>query len=1294
LLSQYAIEYNKRLVERGRGISVATLAIGSSLFARKDSGLGKILVNLAKNAALYVLAALLVAGTELRVEAQTPAPVPSPLVTGQAASVLIGQKSYSDITFGSTPERWGAVSGIAIAGNRLIVADSSYLAPPNNNRVLIYNDLAALKRRPPQSDLPNADIVLGQDRPDTSTPGTSATRMNQPVGVATDGTRLFVAEWGNNRILIYNRIPTAEGVPADVVIGQPNFTSSGFAAGQASLRRPNGVASDGRRVFIADTLNNRVLLYNSIPTQNGANADVVLGQSNFTAFGRSPAAANTLYDPMSVTTDGQRLIVTDFGNNRVLIYNSIPTQNGASADVVIGQQNFSGSEPGSTASTLNFPRYAFSDGTRLLIVDSGNNRILIYNRIPTANGAEPDLVIGQRDFTGILESCAASYFAVPYAASTDGETLLVADSFNRRLLGFRPGVPLVSAVVNGASFSSQAQTAACSVILPQPPVAPGALAAVFGSNLASTTAGASTLPLPFELGGVSVKVNGIPAPIYFVSPGQVNIQIPFEVTGFSASIELTRRDGNASIVSVAAPVGLANGAPGIFTRDGRPDGPGVITHADGSAVTEANPAVKGETLVAYVTGLGTVDHPVVNGAAAEFGAEGAITISGAVAEGQTVTVTINGRAYSYTARKDETLGSVNAGLAALVDANDPDVSATVSGDDGSITLRARVYGDQGTLITYSASVSDGSRLAVQTAGRSMLPATFSFIGVPVAGQTISFTFADTTYSYTIASGDTAADVLRKIAADIDSDPNISVTVDLANRSMRLELEDSSLNIQFQAILTDAGTSIGIVRGSSSLVPGSLRFVGTATPGQVVTILLQDTRYSYTTVPGDTLETVVTRLAAIVNADVNVSATADTANKSISFALKTPNLNISISGFVRSSTEFAADTGGAGGIVPTTLVLRGNPQPGQIVRVFIANRIYTYIVVTGDTLGSIAAALAGLINADPVVSAGADVSAGTIAINLRGELRLLVPGRIMFSGTPKSGEVLRLSLGDASYSYTTTAADTLRTIVTNFAQVINADSRVSATADTTNNRINLAKKSTSSAEDIEFRLTLPAGSSLSAESATDNQIPVSIAVSGGQPFQLLSEGNRLTAGNADATNTVSATIGETLAIIPGTILFGGTPTSGEVITINLSGTLYSYTVSSDETIQSLITNLAQLVSNDPNVAATVDSANNRISLALKDTTSTVEITYRVILPNGTNILALPVSNKTTGSTGTSVAFAGLVKGTVGLYQVNFAVPSDAAANSTTKLTLKQNLIILGSVSEFDIFSNTVTFPVGE
>ena len=135
-----------------------------------------------------VLVSLLLAGSA---PAQN-VPIRGSFTTGQAARFVLGQMNFSDITFGTTQDRWGATSGIAIAGNKLIIADSSYLAPPNNNRVLIYNDLKALKARLPQDPLPLADVVLGQPDFTSSSSGTSAVIFSQPVGVATDGTRLFI----------------------------------------------------------------------------------------------------------------------------------------------------------------------------------------------------------------------------------------------------------------------------------------------------------------------------------------------------------------------------------------------------------------------------------------------------------------------------------------------------------------------------------------------------------------------------------------------------------------------------------------------------------------------------------------------------------------------------------------------------------------------------------------------------------------------------------------------------------------------------------------------------------------------------------------------------------------------------------------------------------------------------------------------------------------------------------------------------------------------------------------------
>ncbi|MBI4443928.1 MAG: hypothetical protein HY649_11205 [Acidobacteria bacterium] len=1033
-------------------------------------------------------------------------PIPEGLVNGQAARFVLGQRNFSDITGGTSEIRIGATSAIAITGNKLIVSDSSFLSPPNNNRILIYNDLQALKARLPQDELPPADVVLGQPDFTTAAAGTAADRMNQPVGVATDGTRLYVAEWGNNRVLIYHQIPQTSGFPANVVIGQQDFASASFAAGPRGLRRPSGVSTDGTRLFVADTLNNRVLIFNRIPTENGAAADVVLGQPNFDGFNAMPAAANTLHNPTGITTDGQRLIVTDLGNNRVLIFNRIPTESGAAADIVVGQADFTSNTPGNTEAKLNFPRFAYSDGTRLLIADSGNNRIMIYNRIPTQNGATADLVLGQEDFLGIMESCAASNFAVPYSVASDGETLYVSDSLNRRVLGFRPGTPLVNrnGVVNTASFSSDPQTAACSVFLPQPPVAPGAIASIFGSNLAETTAEAASSPLPRELGGVRVRFNGIEAPIFSVSPTQINVQVPFELTGFSASLEIEKQTPAGKVISAAIPAGLANGAPGIFTQDGTGKGKGVIVHADFTPVSADSPALPGETLTAFVTGLGSVDHPTVSGDAAQFGAMGGVQIGGSAVAGQSVTITINNNSYSYTTVSGDALDTVAVKLAELIDRNDPNVSATVDVVDFAVKLRARVFGDEGTNITYSASTPVGSTLTAGVNNSNLVPGSIALEGTPVPGQTLTVFLSESPIPYTAVPGDTAGTVVMKLANLISDDPNVVATADPANGIIHLELRDPSLGqtITYTASVDSVEKLAAFVEGTTT-VPGSVRIVGSATAGQTVSVSLAGIPYAYTTVPDDTPETIIQKLAGLINDDSIVSATVD--------------------------------------------------------------------------------------NSDP--------------------------------DNPK------LSL-----------------------QLRNPDSGLT--------------------------------------------IPFSVSVFAVPSFRVTPAYEHLVPGIANVSNTVSAAIGKGLPLVPGDIFFGGTAAPGQTVTINLLETPYSYTNSDGDTLQTVVSRLAELISGDPNVSATADLTSLTVRLQLRSTGQDQRITFSSSVSPGATLLVLTQSLQSTDAISVPVAFAGLVKGSVGLYQVNFTLPDTIQPNPSETLTLSQNLVVLGSATSFDIFSNSVDFPIGK
>ena len=962
-------------------------------------------------------------------------PIPNPFATGQAARFVLGQQNFTDITGETSHIHMGATSGIAIAGNKLILADSSYLAPPNNNRVLIYNDLAFIKQRNPQDYLPFPDVVLGQPDFTTGDGGTTAQTFNQPVGVGTDGTRLFVADWGNNRVLIFNKIPETSGIAADVVVGQKDFTSAVFAAGANGLRRPNGVSSDGIHLMIADALNNRVLIYNRIPSANGASADIELGQPNFDANRVLPTAANTLSSPMSATTDGRRLIVTDLGNNRVLIYNTFPSQSGASADVVVGQPDFvsssAGTSSGSGPDRLDFPRYAYSDGTRLLIVDSGNNRILIYNQIPTQNGVAADVVIGQDDFLGLTESCAASYFAIPFAVASDGDMLFVSDGFNRRVLGFRPGPVMVAqnGVVNGASFSSVPQTQACQVTLRQPPLAPGGIASIFGSNFADSAMQAESLPLPTTLGGIHVRFNGIDAPIFSVSPTQLNVQVPFEVTGYSASMEvekeITQGSTKRSVVSAAVPVGLANGAPGLFSQDGTGSGPGVIVHSDFTPVTTDSPAKPGETLTAFATGLGTVDQiqAMADGAAAQFGAQGGVTIGGTPGTGQAATIVINGVNYTYTSASGDSLDQVTQGLTDLINADDSSpVAAAADIANEKVNLLAKVLGDSGTAITYNASVPPGGTLTVT-------------LDSPIA------------------------------------------------------------------------------------VPGNITFFGTPGSGQIVTVTLGGTPYTYTPVASDTIETLLNQLVNIVGADVNVIATADLANSQLHLELRDPTSGLNI--------PYTVDVEPAG-VSLTAATDSPHLTPG------VAKVVNTVTATIGKTLP-------------------------------------LVPGTIAFFGTPDPGQTVTVSLNSTPYSYTTVPGDSLESVVTKFAAIINGDPNVSATG-----------------------------------SATTSTTPT-----------------------------------------------GTTPTGG---------------------------------------TTTTTVTTNQISLALKDTKSTAKISFEVVQTGGTALIVVPSSNTNTNSESASVNFAGLVGGNVGLYQVNFTLPTDLTANAATVLTLTQNLIVFGSTTSTNIVSNAVTFPV--
>jgi hypothetical protein len=348
----------------------------------------------------------------------------------QNASVVIGQPDFTS----NSPNQGGSVAANTFTnsyGNPVYGAGKLFVPDYGNNRVLVFNSV-------PTSNNAGADYVIGQPDLTSNTAGTSSTVIHGPESVSTNGTKLMLVDYNNNRILIYNTIPTASGAAADVVVGQTDFTSGGSGLSASQINGPESAFITEDKLLIADSVNNRVLIFNSIPTTNGASADIVLGQTDFTSNG-SGTSATTLNNPTDVWSDGTRVIVSDAGNNRILIWNSFPTSNAQAADVVVGQTNFTSSSNGTAANKFrrqwNFTASAASD--QLFVTDLDNHRVLIFNTIPTANGASADAVLGQATFATRNTGCTQSDINWPCGVCVIDETrIIMIDANNSRALIF------------------------------------------------------------------------------------------------------------------------------------------------------------------------------------------------------------------------------------------------------------------------------------------------------------------------------------------------------------------------------------------------------------------------------------------------------------------------------------------------------------------------------------------------------------------------------------------------------------------------------------------------------------------------------------------------------------------------------------------------------------------------------------------------------------------------------------------------------------------------------------------
>ncbi|MFQ5482180.1 MAG: hypothetical protein ACE5ER_05425 [Nitrospinaceae bacterium] len=323
-----------------------------------------------------------------------------------------------------------------------------------------------------QSDFDQRSSNRGADDPSDNT-------LSEPQFVSRYGEMLFITDRGNHRVLCWNTLPEEHGEPASVVLGQEDFSDclenrgitttldemtsglgdenlEGFTISKPeedTLSAPAGVCVVEGQVYVADSGNHRVLRWNGLPSDDGEAPNLVLGQDNLDcgeANRRGLVGSGSLFFPFAVHSgDDQHLFVADKDNHRVLIWQKPPFNNGWNADVCLGQASMDEREPNRgefdqvTPDSMSFPTGVFyhAESGKVFVVDQGNCRVLIWNKIPSNNGTSADLVLGQKDFysrevnMGLGHSrCNESSMYFPTEVVYGRKGLFVSDTNNNRIL--------------------------------------------------------------------------------------------------------------------------------------------------------------------------------------------------------------------------------------------------------------------------------------------------------------------------------------------------------------------------------------------------------------------------------------------------------------------------------------------------------------------------------------------------------------------------------------------------------------------------------------------------------------------------------------------------------------------------------------------------------------------------------------------------------------------------------------------------------------------------------------------
>jgi uncharacterized protein (TIGR03437 family) len=427
----------------------------------------------------------------------------------------------------------------------------------------------------------NITLIAGDGGQGYEGDGEAAThaQLNSPSAVALDSSgNLYIADAGNAVI----RMITPDGTISTVagfacLQGQTTpcgqgYAGDGGAATAAQINNPLGVAVDGSgNLYISDTGNNVIRKVSG---------------GNISTF----RTTLPLSHPAEIVVDGYgNLFIADTSNNRIV---EVSPSGAATVVAGSGMFGYSGDNGPATQAQLAFPTGVAVDGAGNIYIADKTNCVIrkVTNGIITTIAGD-----GSIGYSG--EGVAVNVeLNFPSGVAVDGlGNVYVADTGNNRVRLLQPPAPAISTggVVNAASFAA--------------PLSPGELASIFGSYFGVSVAGASSLPLTTMLGGVSVTVGGRPAPLFYVSPGQINFQVPWETAAGSTNVAVSLNGATSNMASVS----VAAASPGLFTSGGN----AVVQNSDYTVNQASNPAAPGSAIICYLTGSGPVNQAPADGAA-------------------------------------------------------------------------------------------------------------------------------------------------------------------------------------------------------------------------------------------------------------------------------------------------------------------------------------------------------------------------------------------------------------------------------------------------------------------------------------------------------------------------------------------------------------------------------------------------------------------------------------------------------------------------------------------------------